>query len=259
DVLDNKLKAGYVGAYTQNYDMVFRSGEDGINYQLSQLVGPNAKFVAIDPFEDSNGTHTKYLYSAVGSDRKIFFPATNTEPLACMLYLDFISDPAIVEYLQIGDEGIAHTKDANGVVTIITPDEAHASAIPNSGKNIDLTMTTNGLRLASEELTIKSRAYGYANVDPDDVVNAINVALHDAKFPTSVDLGTVDAEVGIGDSLTAIQRSTFDKAVSASEADFDSVWESGIADYMAAGGQAIIDERKAKWEAAYGSATMIPE
>ncbi|MBO4415670.1 MAG: sugar ABC transporter substrate-binding protein [Lachnospiraceae bacterium] len=259
DVLDNKLKAGYVGAYTQNYDMVFRSGEDGINYQLSQLVGPNAKFVAIDPFEDSNGTHTKYLYSAVGSDRKIFFPATNTEPLACMLYLDFISDPANVEYLQIGDEGIAHTKDANGVVTIITPDEAHAGAIPNSGKNIDLTMTTNGLRLASEDLTIKSRAYGYANCDPADVVNAINVALHDAKFPTSVDLGTVDAEVGIGDSLTAIQRSTFDKAVSASEADFDSVWESGIADYMAAGGQAIIDERKQKWEDAYGSATMLPQ
>ncbi|MCR5324134.1 MAG: sugar ABC transporter substrate-binding protein [Lachnospiraceae bacterium] len=258
DVLDNKLKAGYVGAYTQNYDMVFRSGEDGINYQLSQLVGPNAKFVAIDPFEDSKGTHTKYLYSAVGSDRKIFFPATNTEPLACMLYLDFISDPAIVEYLQIGDEGVAHTKDANGVVTIITPDEAHAAAIPNSGKNIDLTMTTNGLRLASEDLTIKSRAYGYANVDPADVVNAINIALHDAKFPTSVDLGTVDAEVGIGDSLTAIQRSTFDKAVSASEADFDSVWESGIADYMAAGGQAIIDERKQKWEDAYGSATMLP-
>ncbi|MBO4415466.1 MAG: sugar ABC transporter substrate-binding protein, partial [Lachnospiraceae bacterium] len=89
--------------------------------------------------------------------------------------------------------------------------------------------------------------------------NAINVALHDAKFPTSVDLGTVDAEVGIGDSLTAIQRSTFDKAVSASEADFDSVWESGIADYMAAGGQAIIDERKQKWEDAYGSATMLPQ
>ena len=256
--LDDMLKAGYVGAYTQNYDLVFRNGEEGINYTLSQIVSPDAKFVAIDPFEDSNGKHTKYLYSAVGSDRKIFFPATNKEPLACMLYLDFISDAANVEYLQIGDEGVTHTKNAEGVVFVQSPDEAHASAKPNSGYNIDLTMTTNGLRLASDELTIKSMAYGYANVDPEDVVTAINVALNDAKYPTAIDLGIIDAETTIGDALTSYQRAGFDKSVSCSEADFDSVWESCMADYLAAGGQEIIDERLAAWTNAYGSATMLP-
>ncbi|MCR5203507.1 MAG: extracellular solute-binding protein [Lachnospiraceae bacterium] len=256
--LDDYLKAGYVGAYTQNYDLVFRNGEEGINYTLSQLVGPDAKFVAIDPFEDSNGNHTKYLYSAVGSDRKIFFPATNKEPLACMLYLDFISDAANVEYLQIGDEGITHTKDANGVVYIQAADDDHASARPNSSYNIDLTMTTNGLRLASDELTIKSMAYGYANVDPEDVVNAINVSLNDAKYPTSIDLGTIDSEASVGDTLTSYQRAAFDKSVAAPVADFDSVWDSAMADYLAAGGQDIIDERLEKWTEAYGNATMLP-
>ena len=256
--LDDYLKAGYVGAYTQNYDLVFRDGENGINYTLSQIVGPEAKFIAIDPFEDSNGNHTKYLYSAVGSDRKIFFPATNEEPLACMLYLDFISDAKNVEYLQIGDEGVTHTKNAEGVVFVQSPDEAHAAAKPNSGYNIDLTMTTNGLRLSSEELTVKSMAYGYANVDPEDVVNAINISLNDAKYPTSIDLGVIEAETTVGDTLTSYQRQTFDKAVAAAEADFDKVWDSGMADYLAAGGQDIIDERLEKWTDAYGSATMLP-
>jgi putative aldouronate transport system substrate-binding protein len=256
--LDDYLKAGYVGAYTQNYDLVFRDGENGINYNLSKIVGPDAKFVAIDPFEDANGNHTKYLYSAVGSDRKIFFPATNKEPLACMLYLDFISDAKNVEYLQIGDEGVTHTKNAEGVVFVQSPDEAHAAAKPNSGYNIDLTMTTNGLRLSSDELTIKSMAYGYANVDPEDVVNAINVALNDAKYPTSIDLGVIESETTVGDTLTSYQRQTFDKAVAAAEADFDKVWDSGMADYLAAGGQDIIDERLEKWTDAYGSATMLP-
>ena len=256
--LDDMLKAGYVGAYTQNYDLVFRDGENGINYNLSQIVGPEAKFVAIDPFEDANGNHTKYLYSAVGSDRKIFFPATNKEPLACMLYLDFISDANTVEYLQIGEEGITHEKDANGVILMKTADDDHAGYRPNSGYNIDLTMTTNGLRLVSDDLTIKSMAYSYANVDPDDVVNAINVALNDAKYPTSIDLGTINAETTIGDTLTSYQRQTFDKAVAAAEADFDTVWDSGMADYLAAGGQDIIDERLEKWTAAYGDATMLP-
>ena len=256
--LDDYLKAGYVGAYTQNYDLVFRDGENGINYTLSQIVGPDAKFVAIDPFEDSNGNHTKYLYSAVVSDRKIFFPATNDEPLACMLYLDFISDAANVEYLQIGEEGITHSKDADGVVTILTADDDHIAYRPTSSKNIDLTMTTNGTRLSSEEITKKSRALGYANCDPADVLNAINVALNDAKYPTAVDLGVIDAETTIGDALTGYQRSGFAKAVSCSEADFDAVWDAAMADYLAAGGQDIIDERRAVWEAAYGDATMLP-
>ena len=254
---DDMMKAGYVGAFTHNWDYPWRNGDDSIAANLKRLVGDDAKYIAIDPFEDKNGGHNKFLAGPI--DRKIFFPATNDEPLASMLYLDFISDSANVEYLQIGDEGITHTKDANGIVFMQTADDDHAGARPNSGYNIDLTMTTNGLRLSSDDLTIKSMAYSYANVDPEDVVNAINVSLHDAKYPTSIDLGTIDAEVGIGDSLTGIQRSTFDKAVAAPEADFDSVWDSGMADYLAAGGQAIIDERLATWEAAYGSSTMIPE
>ena len=259
DTLDNMLKAGYVGAYTQNFDIVFRDGDKGINYTLSTVVSPDAKFIACDPFEDSKGTHTKYLYSAVGSDRKVFFPTTNDEPLACMLYLDFISDAATVEYLQIGDEGVTHTKDANGVVTVIAPDEAHEYAKFNSGNNIDLTMTTNGLRLQSEELTIKSRALGYANCDPADVELAINTARHDAKYPTSVDLGTIEAEAEAGNSLESYERACFAKAVTASEADFETAWTSGMNDYLAAGGQAIIDERLETWEAAYGAATMLPQ
>ena len=42
------------------------------------------------------------------------------------------------------------------------------------------------------------------------------------------------------------------------EADFDKVWDSGIEEYLGAGGQAIMDERAAKWEATFGSSDMLP-
>lgn len=255
---DDMLKAGYVGAFTQNFDYPFRDGEDSINYQLKSLVGENAKFVAIDPFEDSKGTHTKYLYNTVGTDRKIFFPKSNEEILASLLYLDYISDPSVVEYLQIGDEGITHTVAEDGTILVQAADEAHVANTINSLYNIDYTMTTNGLRLSTDEMTFQSMSYSYANVDPADVTNSLVIAMVDGKTPVTPNGITIDAEVGMGSSLSALRDVCYDKAVSAPEADFEATWESCMADYLAAGGQDIIDERQQKWDDTYGDAVMLP-
>jgi putative aldouronate transport system substrate-binding protein len=51
----------------------------------------------------------------------------------------------------------------------------------------------------------------------------------------------------------------YDQSVICSEADFDSTWDSYLQDYLDAGGQAIIDERTAKWEATFGDSDMLPE
>lgn len=60
----------------------------------------------------------RFIASSAG-DRKIFFPTTNTEPLVSMMYLDFISSPEVIEYLQIGEEGVTHNKLEDGAVEII--------------------------------------------------------------------------------------------------------------------------------------------
>ena len=71
---DDMMKAGYVGAFTHNWDYPYRNGEDSIEANLKRLVGEDASYVAIDPFEDSNGTHTKWIAGPI--DRKIFFPSS---------------------------------------------------------------------------------------------------------------------------------------------------------------------------------------
>ncbi len=50
----------------------------------------------------------------------------------------------------------------------------------------------------------------------------------------------------------------YDNAVVAAEADFDSTWEGYMADYLSAGGQAIMDERAEKWTEYFGDADMLP-
>ncbi len=248
---DDMIKAGFVGAFIHNYDYPFRNGKDSINATLAAQFGDDAKFVAINTFEDKNGGYNKYTYSNTG-DRKVFFPATNDEPIASLCYLEFISQPETIKYLQIGDEGVIHTVDASGAIVIQEPDEAHHDWYQNSGKNIDMTINCNGLRLDTEELTVQSLAFAYADVDPADVQNAIKVAQVDAKTPKTPSVGDIQAETE-GTDLDGKRDQAYDKAVVASEADFDSVWDQGMEEYLAAGGQAIIDERTAAWEATYSS------
>ena len=253
---DDMIKAGFVGAFIHNYDYPFRNGKDSINATLAAQYGDNAKFVAINCFEDKNGGYTKYSYSNSG-DRKVFFPATNDEPIASLCYLEFMSQPETVEFLQIGEEGVIHTVDpATGAIVIQAPDDAHHDWYQNSGKNIDMTINCNGLRLSDPDLTTLSLAFSYSDVDPEDVKNAIKAASLDAKVPGSPSVGDIAAETE-GTDLAGKRDQTYDKAVVASVADFDTVWDQGMKEYLEAGGQAIMDERKAAWEATY-SGDMLP-
>jgi len=249
---DDMMKAGYVGAFMHNFDYPFRNGEDSIQANLQRLVGPDAKYVAIDCFENASGKTTKYGISEAG-DRKIFFPATNDEPLASLLYLDWISDPAHIQYLQIGDEGVTHNVLDDGAIEIIA---ATGDAIMNSGQNIDMTITCNGLHFEDPALTELSMAHSYANVDPADVEKAIKLAMTNPRYEKNVKVAPIESESGMGEALNAKRDVIYDTALAAPVDQFDTVWDEGIADYLASGGQAIIDERTAAWEAVYSGDSL---
>jgi len=251
---DDMMKAGYVGSFMHNWDYPFRNGEDSINSNLKRNVGEDAKFVAVDPFTNSEGKHPKYLYSSAG-DRKIFFPITNDEPLASLLYLDFISSNETIKYLQAGEEGVTHQVLENGAIQIL---QASGDAIQNSGKNIDYTITCNGTWFGDEITAKLSLAYGYAGQDPDLVLKASEYALTDGISPKNVNVGVISAEAGVGDTLSSKRDQAYDNAVVAPVDKFDSVWDSYLADYLSSGGQAIMDERAAKWQEFFGDAEMLP-
>ena len=238
---DNNLKAGFVGAFTHNWDYPFRNGEDSIHANLKRNVGEDAAFVAVECFKNDAGEYRKFLADSV--DRKVFFPATNDEPLASMLYVDFISSPEVIKYLQIGDEGINHTVTENGAIATMA---AVAPDIQNSGMNIDYTITINGLNLFDTELTNKSKALNYAGVESEYVERALTCSTNGGRVVAHFNVGAIASEEGIGTSLTEKRDTFLCQAVVASEADFDAIYDAGMADYLASGGQDIIDERAEK-------------
>lgn len=251
---DDMIKAGFVGAFMVNWDQPFRNGEDSFVANLARNVGPEASLIPVDCFENSAGQYAKFLYSPAG-DRKLFFPITNDEPLASLLYLDFISEPETIRYLQAGEEGVTHNILESGAIEIIA---AEGDAIQNSGKNIDYTITCNGTCFGDPDLATLSLAYGYAGIDPELVLAADKIAKADGIAPLNVNVGIIEAEAGVGDTLSSKRDQLFDQAVVAAEGEFDAVWDGMMSEYLAAGGQAIMDERAAKWEEFFGDADMLP-
>ena len=240
---ENMTKAGYVGAFIGNWDAPYRDGENGVTAGIQRAAGPDAAYIAVNSFKNDAGKYTKFLPQPV--DRKLFFPSTNKEPLASLLYLNWISKLENRMFLQIGEEGTNHEKMADGAIKIKA---ATGDKIMNSNQNIDYTITINGLDLGSKELTLKSLALGYAGVDAKYVQKAYDVALTDGVYNQKVSVGEIKAEDGMGPALSEKRNTLLTQAVAAPANKFDSVFDAGFNDYLSSGGQAIIDERKAAWE-----------
>ncbi len=250
---DNMMKAGYVGAFMHNWDYPYRNGENSIQYGLTQLVSSDAAYIAIEPFKNDAGVYKKFLAGPV--DRKVFLPSTNDEPLASLMYLDWISNPENRQFVQIGEEGVTHETLADGSVKTLA---ATGEKIMNSPNNIDYTITCNGLDLGDTAKTVNSIANGYANVDARFIQKAFDISTKDGRIGQNVNVGTIKSEEGMGPALSAKRDTLLDQAVVASVDKFDNVFDSGLNDYLSSGGQAIIDERKTAWELTFGEVTSLP-
>lgn len=249
---DNLMKAGYVGAFIHNWDYPYRNGEDSIHANLQRLVGPDAAFVAVEPFPNDAGVYKKFLSGPI--DRKIFFPATNDEPLASLLYLNWISKLENRLFLQFGEEGVTHEKLEDGSYKTLA---ATGEKIMNSPANIDYTLTINGLDLGDPDLTVKSIANGYAGVDKRYIEIAHRITTNQGRIGKNVNVGEIKSEAGQGQALKEKRDAILNRAVVAPPDQFDEIYDSGMEDYLRSGGQAIIDERRAAWEAVYGDKTML--
>ncbi len=243
---DNMIKAGYVGAFMHNWDYPYRDGQEGIHANLQKLVGEDAAFIAVEPFQNDAGLYRKYLSAPI--DRKVFFPSTNTEPLASLLYLNWLSNIENRRFLQIGEEGVHHTVTDLGAIQALP---VTGEKVMNSPQNIDYTIVINGLDLGDPVLTSRSIALNYSGVDARFIEPAYIITDNEARYGKNVQVGEIRAEEGMGTVLSEKRNTLLAQAVVAKTEEFDAVWDRGFTDYLRSGGQAIINERAQKYDAAY--------
>ncbi len=246
---DNMIKSGFVGAFSHNWDYPFRNGNDSIANTLKNTVGEGAEFIPVDCFQNNAGITRKFVGAPVGSDRKVFLPSTNDEILASLLYINFICKPETVQFLQLGKEGVNYEILEDGSLQAL---QAEGEYHFNAGNNIDYTMMLNGVHLGDPALSAAATRASYVGIAPEMVQEANDLAIKNYRIAKNYNVGTIEAEQNVGDSLKAKRDELLTKAVTASVEEFDSVWDQYMEEYLSIGGQDIIDERIEKLQQYYG-------
>jgi putative aldouronate transport system substrate-binding protein len=252
---DDLIMLGFVGSFSGNWDYPFRAAP-GIITNMQENVGAHAHFITVAPFQNDAGIVRMQVPH--GTDRSLFFPATNTEIVASMLYLDWISRPAVREFLMFGYEGIHFARNADGIFELIAadyhPDEMFFPVI----RNFDIIPVFNGVPpLSNPELGAIARTF--PGIPGNLVIEAIDIGLRYAWVGPRAVTRQIMAEEQFGGGLPSLRDAALNQAVNASEADFDNVFDALMRNYLQAGGQAIIDERRAAWLETYGDTDWLPE
>ncbi len=234
---DNLIKSGVVGAFIHNWDQAYRETPGLLRDLLVNV--PDAQIVPCDPFVNAAGKTAKGLYDAAGL--KFFIPAFSKNPEGALRYANWLAKFENRYYLQTGDEGVTH-EIINGVPKTKT---VEGEKIMNSSQNIDYTFIMNGLDVGDPDKYAQALAYSYS-VDPQLIMDAYNYAMKDGRPSIVVPVPILSAGP-VNETLVEKGKTLMAQSVTAKPEEFDSVWDAGIADWLASGAQEVRDERAAKY------------
>jgi putative aldouronate transport system substrate-binding protein len=233
------VMTGKVGMYSDNLGNSF-SDTPGIAKVLSQNI-PGAKPVPVDPYTNDAGKHLKPVYVPTGF--YLMVPASSKRGVEAIKYLDWMAKPDVLFTMMNGIEGQDY-KLVNGLPQRIDSTET-TNRMYNSG---DMAMITQGQDFGSEEKNWAAAAASVPIQFQDYIKTAYKMSLTDtidyANFATPI-----QAEIKYIPTLQDKYYQLIVKSVMAKPADFDKTYDDLLRDYMASGGDAILQERTQAYKA----------
>ena len=173
-------------------------------------------------------------------------PASSENVEGAVKYIDFLCQDDIRTFITIGEEGVNHNKDENGIPVMINL--KNDPRMMNSPNNLDYAMVVNGVDLGDPAKNVLVLSKSYEAGYEDLFVQAYNISTKDAVVFNEL-IVPFDSAAQFSTTLVDKRREILANAITTSEADFDSVYDAGLAEWMSMGGQQCLDERQAYWDA----------
>ncbi|MGG1879890.1 extracellular solute-binding protein [Paenibacillus cisolokensis] len=234
------VQNGLVGAYSEDAGELFF--EYNSTYKNLQTNVPHAVFTPIDPYVNSEGIAAKPGYAP--NAMYIMIPKSSKRAVEAIKYLDWMASGNNLFFMQNGVEGENYMLVDGIPVANEEASQEMKDRLYNYG---DMAIIVNGKYIGDD----KQNAEAYIRQVPDVYQDLMRVSVEISnthKLDPVVMPVPIEAESKYGNALKAKLNEIIVKVAMVSPESFDSTYESLMKEYMAGGGQAILDERTKVYE-----------
>ncbi|MFD1956858.1 extracellular solute-binding protein [Paenibacillus thailandensis] len=243
---DNKIKAEFVAGKTGTYGFYLSSNTDVITATLKN--NPEAEFAVLNPeavVPEGNVPQGR-AYWPFGMIMGINYETSDMERAAVWMYLEWMSQPENLFFLQNGVEGQNYTLDADGIAVKNADFKGESALSQNNNKDywclvIETVKYDDPEKMRVAYLRSMSPP-GYEYLAEQSLANYDKYAEYrtpDALF--SVVLEKVNEYKA---DLNSLFQELYVKCVIAPESEFDATYEEAKKTYLEAGYQEILDEKQ---------------
>lgn len=243
---ENKAKAEFVAGKTGTFAFYLASNTDVLTATLAN--NKDAEFAVLPPgagVPEGNVPQGR-AYWPFGFIMGINYESSAEERAAVWMYLEWLSQPDNLFFLQNGVEGQNYTLDEEGIAVKVA-DYAGESKLSNNNNKDYWALVTEMAEYSSPEVTRKSYIRNWAPPGyeylAEDMLKYYDETTEyrtpDALF--SVVLEKVNEYKA---DLNSLFQELYVKCVLAPESEFDATYEAAKKTYLDAGYQEILDEKQ---------------
>jgi len=241
--LEQDISNGKVGFFNYNIGYPYNASP-GLAAALKKNI-PDAELIPCDPFTNYEGKTPKRIYNPNGW--YVMVPKTSKAAVEAVKYLDWMSNPDVIYFLQNGKEGVNYTLKDGFPADLGAQGETKI----NSGNNGDYTLIVNGKDFGDLDKSVKAQSISYTGFEDMFIQNymfSVKDGVYDPKFERPI-----LAEGKYGKSLGTQGDSIMVKSMTAKPADFDKAYDTEVDIYMNSGGLEIQNEKKVAYKEMKGT------
>ena len=244
---DAMEKGKFVSGECGTYSFYMSNGTDVFTSLLANDPDAEVAILNSTPSIVAEGyTPYYYEYPSYGMIMGINSQSTDEERAAVYMFLEWLSQPENLTYMQYGVEGETYTVGEDGINTLVADYTGEAALSQNQNKDY-WCLVVESITYGDEEMDLTANKSLLAPAGYEDLIQQsydMCKANEDAGLISPIFTSVVESSADYTADLKALWQEAYVACITAAPEDFDATYEEYCQEYLDAGYQNILDEKQ---------------
>lgn len=244
---DAMEKGKFVSGECGTYSFYMSNGTDVFTSLLANDPDAEVAILNSTPSIVAEGyTPYYYEYPSYGMIMGVNSQSTDEERAAVYMFLEWLSQPENLTYMQYGVEGETYTVGEDGINTLVADYTGEAALSQNQNKDY-WCLVVESITYGDEEMDLTANKSLLAPAGYEDLIQQsydMCKANEDAGLISPIFTSVVESSADYTADLKALWQEAYVACITAAPEDFDATYEEYCQEYLDAGYQDILDEKQ---------------